>query len=63
MCHSCTVLESMCRLSVAVRHDAPREMLQSTTVLTRRKMGTTVPSILARKKRKIHCSTSCHCIP
>ena len=26
VCHSCSVLESMCRLSVAVRHDAPREI-------------------------------------
>ena len=44
MCHSCSVLESMCRLSVALRHDVPCEMLQRTTVLTRRKMVTIVPS-------------------
>ena len=30
-----------------MRHDAPREMLQRTTVLTRREMETTVPSTLA----------------
>ena len=47
MCHRCSVLESMCRLRVALRHDAPREMLQRTTVLTRRKMEMIVPSITA----------------
>ena len=38
-----SVLESMCRLSVAMRHDASRELLQRTTVLMRRKDGDNCP--------------------
>ena len=46
-CVSHSVLESMCRLSAAKRHDASRVMLQRTTVLVRRKRGTAVSSITA----------------
>ena len=48
MCHSCSVLESMCRLSVAMRRDAQGEMLQWTSVLARRRMGAKAPSIPAQ---------------
>ena len=40
-------MEGMCRLRVAFGHDAPGETLQRTTVLIRRKMETSVPSITA----------------
>ena len=47
MYHSLSVLESMCRLSVASRRDASERLPLRTTVLVRNKMVTDVPVMTA----------------
>ena len=65
MYHSHSVLESMCRLSVAPKHDASREreMLLRTAVLMRRRLQTVVPPIMAVRTTVLICQIQRTIVP